>query len=216
MLIGHYAPALLLHRVRPTVKLWQLFVAAQLVDFAWALCVLAGIEHVRIVPGFTAANDLDLWDMPYTHSLASTVAWALLSFIGWRALHKEPTRTGDAAVFSLVVASHFLLDSLVHAGDLPLLAAQGPKLGLGLWKDKTLALAVETALFAGAAHGWWKPRAGSGGARAAGGALVGLTVLAAVSFYIPTPPTPAAMAATGLVTWAGCAALASWIERKAT
>src|SRR4051812_40714062 len=81
MLIGHYAPALVLQRARPSVKLWQLFVATQLVDVLWAAFVFGGIEHARIVPGFTESNDLDLWDMPYTHSLVGTVAWAALAFV---------------------------------------------------------------------------------------------------------------------------------------
>jgi hypothetical protein len=32
---------------------------------SWALLVLLGIEKVRIVPGMTASNPLDLYDMPY-------------------------------------------------------------------------------------------------------------------------------------------------------
>lgn len=39
MLIGQYAPALVLQRIRPTVKLWQLFIAVQLVDALWGLFV---------------------------------------------------------------------------------------------------------------------------------------------------------------------------------
>ena len=214
MLIGHYAPALLLQRARPTLKLWHVFVAAQLVDLAWGACVLAGIEHVRIVPGFTASNDLDLWDMPYTHGLLATLIWGLLAFVAWRTLDARPSRTGDAAVFALVVISHFVGDLLVHDGDLPLFTAQGVKLGFGLWQHKTAAVVLETALFAGAAYFWWRPHRGQKGARAAGRALVALTVLAAASFYIPTPPTPAAMAATGLSTWIACAALAAWIDRR--
>jgi hypothetical protein len=61
-LIGHYAPALVLQRARPSVRLWQLFVATQLVDVLWTAFVFGGIEHARIVPGFTESNDLDLWD----------------------------------------------------------------------------------------------------------------------------------------------------------
>jgi hypothetical protein len=93
MLIGHYAPALVLQRARPSVKLWQLFVATQLVDVLWAAFVFGGIEHARIVPGFTESNDLDLWDMPYTHSLVGTVAWAALAFVAWWFVRREPTRT---------------------------------------------------------------------------------------------------------------------------
>lgn len=208
MLIGHYAPALVLARVRPTVKLWQLFAATQFVDILWGICILAGIEHVRIVPGFTASNDLDLWDMPYTHSLVATLVWSAFAFVVWRSTHREKTRTGDAVVIALAVASHFVADLLVHAHDLPLMAAQGTKVGFGLWNHRFVALLVETAIFAGAALYWWLPR------RTGGLGLIALTIVAAASYFIPTPRTPAAMAITGLVTYAATIALAAWIDKS--
>ena len=208
MLIGHYAPALVLQRVRPTVRLWPLFVATQFVDVLWALFVIGGIEHARIVPGFTASNDLDLWDMPYTHSVVGTLAWAAFAFITWRLVRKEPTRTGDAFVIALAVASHFVLDLVVHVPDLPIAAAQGMKLGFGLWRSRLGALVVETGLFGAAALFWWWPR------RQGGVGLVGLTVVTAVTFYIPTPPSPVAMALTGLFTYATTAGIAAWIDRS--
>lgn len=214
MLIGHYAPALLAHRARPTLRLWQLFVAAQLVDIAWGLCVLLGIEHVRIVPGFTASNDLELWDMPYTHGLVATAGWVAATFVLARALRRGPTRTADAAILALVVASHFATDLIVHAGDLPVLGTAGPKLGFGLWRDRTLAVLVETALFAGAAWAWWRPRDGVGGGRGAGLALLVMTAVAAASYYVPTPPSADAMALAGLATYVACAVVAWRIESR--
>ncbi len=197
MLIGHYAPALVLQRLRPTVKLGPLFVATQLVDVGWGLCILLGLEHVRIVPGFTDSNDLDLWDMPYTHSLVATAVWSLAAALWWGwGRRREPSRAGDALVIGLAVASHF-------AGDL-----------LGLWRDKPVALAVETGLFAASAIFWWWPRRLSPGARPVGAALAILTIVAAGSFFIPTPPTPTAMALTGLATYAICATLAAWMDRR--
>ena len=41
--------------------------SVQLVDIAWSILVLLGIEKLRIVPGFTATNPLDLYYMPFTH-----------------------------------------------------------------------------------------------------------------------------------------------------
>jgi len=215
LLIGHYAPALALQRVRPSVKLWHLFIATQFVDVMWAACILTGLEHARIVPGFNASNDLDLWDMPYTHSLAATALWSLVTFVVWRASSRAPTRTGDAAVMAVAVASHFVADFVVHVADLPLLAAQGPKVGLGLWRHRELALVVEVALVASASAWWWLPRRAHPASRAVAALLAGFTVFAAASFYVPTPPSPPAMAVTGLATYAACAALAAWAERKA-
>lgn len=214
MLIGHYAPALVLQRARPSVKLWQLFVATQFVDVLWAAFVLGGIEHARIVPGFTESNDLDLWDMPYTHSLAGTAAWAALAFVAWWFVRRGPTRTGDALVIAAAVASHFVADLVVHVPDLPVTFGGATKLGLGLWRHRPLALVVEVGAFAAAAWWWWWPRRANPGARAAGAALLGLTILAAVTFYVPTPPSSSAMAFTGLATYAVTAALAGWIDHR--
>ncbi|MBS2028881.1 MAG: hypothetical protein JST54_13345 [Deltaproteobacteria bacterium] len=213
MLIGHYAPALVLQRARPSVKLWQLFVATQLVDVFWGLFILTGVEHARIVPGFTQSNDLDLYDMPYTHSLVATGAWALVAFVGWKSFRKGQGSTLDALVIAVAVASHFAGDYLVHAQDLPVMAAQGPKLGLGLWRDRTAALILETALFAGAALYWWLPQRDTMGATRVGVGLLILTAVAAISFFVPTPPSPAAMALTGLLTYALCAWWAATANR---
>jgi len=214
MLIGHYAPALVLQRARPSVKLWQLFVATQLVDVLWAAFVLGGIEHARIVPGFTASNDLDLWDMPYTHSLVGTVAWAALALVVSWFVRREPTRTGDALVIAAAVASHFVADLVVHVPDLPVTLGGATKLGFGLWRARPVALVVEVGAFAAAAWWWWWPRRTNPGAPVAGAVLLGLTALAAVTFYIPTPPSPAAMALTGLATYAVMAVLAGWIDHR--
>ena len=76
MFIGHYGPSFALKAIRPAIPLWLLFVAVQLVDIGWALLVLLGVERVRIVPGITASNPLDLYYMPYTHSLAAVALWS--------------------------------------------------------------------------------------------------------------------------------------------
>jgi hypothetical protein len=78
MLIGHYAPALLLHRARPSIPLWVLFVATQALDVLWGLFVLTGVEHVRMVPSLTESNSLDLYDMPYSHGLVQVRQRSLL------------------------------------------------------------------------------------------------------------------------------------------
>lgn len=213
MLIGHYAPALVLQRVRPSVKLWQLFIAAQFVDVLWAAFVLGRVEHVRIIEGFTAANDLDLWFMPYSHSIAATVAWAAFALVVWRLASREPTRTGDAVVLAAAVASHFLADLLVHTHDLPVMSGDGTKLGLGLWDNLPVALAVETGLFAAASVYWWWPRRADPKGARAGVVLLVLTVLAAATYFTPTPPSAVQMTVSALATYAGMAALAGWIER---
>jgi hypothetical protein len=54
MFVGHYGVSFAAKRVAPTVPLWVLFIAVQLLDVFWAPFVLLGIEKVRIAPGITA------------------------------------------------------------------------------------------------------------------------------------------------------------------
>jgi hypothetical protein len=61
MFVGHYGVSFAARAVQPRVPLWHLFVAVQWLDVVWAPLVLLGVEKVRIVPGFTATNPLDLY-----------------------------------------------------------------------------------------------------------------------------------------------------------
>ena len=90
MFIGHYGPSFLAKRAEHGVPLWVLFIAVQLLDVFWGVFVLLGIERVRIVPGFTKTNALDLYYMPYTHSLPGAFAWAFLAGIAYLLVTKSP------------------------------------------------------------------------------------------------------------------------------
>src|SRR5713226_5126748 len=127
MFPGHYGPSFAAKRIDPTIPLWVLFVAVQLLDILWAPFVLLGIEKLRIVPGITATNSLDLYYMPYTHSLVGAIVWSLVA----------------VAVFS-----HWVLDLLVHRPDLPIYDNTA-KVGLGLWNFRVLALGLEAAVLFG-------------------------------------------------------------------
>ena len=210
MLIGHYGPALLLQRTRPTLPLWTLFVAVQAVDVLWGVFILTGVEHARIIPGFTESNGLDLYDMPYTHSLVATLAWSTLVAVAWGSLRRSPTRWAEGLTLGVAVASHFAGDLLVHVPDLPVMSSAGAKWGLGLWRHRELALGVELAVFVLPAiwwrRGYWQPE----GARRRDTLLQVMAVVLVASFYVPTPPAPWAMALTGLATYLAAARAAAW------
>jgi len=88
MFIGHYAPAFLASGTRQGPPLWLGAVATQAVDLAFFSFALMGIEHYRLTAGATATNWLDLYDMPYTHSLLGSACWALalglVTLLVWR------------------------------------------------------------------------------------------------------------------------------------
>lgn len=88
MFIGHYGPSFAAKRLDLAVPLWMLFIAVQLLDVFWAVFVLLGIETVRIVPGFTKTNALDLYYMPYTHGLPGALAWATVAGFGYMAVSR--------------------------------------------------------------------------------------------------------------------------------
>ncbi len=73
MFVGHYGVSFAAKRGDRSIPLWVLFLAVQLLDVFWSFFVLVGIEKVRIVPGITASNPLDLYYMPYTHSLVAAL-----------------------------------------------------------------------------------------------------------------------------------------------
>ncbi len=84
MFVGHYGPSLLAKSLDKTIPLWLLFIAAQLVDVFWAFFIMLGVEKVRIVPGFTATNALDLHYMAYTHRLLGALGWSILAYAAYR------------------------------------------------------------------------------------------------------------------------------------
>src|SRR5215510_11542628 len=118
MFVGHYGVSYAAKAQLPRVPLWVWFIAVQWLDVVWSVLVLLGIEKLRIVPGFTQANALDLYFMPYTHSLPGALALSVvLGGIVAGFLHTE-----RLLVFLIVAApvfSHWLFDLVVHTRDLP-------------------------------------------------------------------------------------------------
>lgn len=202
MFIGHYAPALALKPAAPRVPLWALFVAVQLLDFGWDALVFAGVEHVRITPGITASNALDLYDMPLTHSLLAALVWsAAVALVAWRALDAR-----SALVLGVAVASHWLADLIVHRPDLTLAGASTPSVGLGLWNHPLPEIALEIGLVIAA--GLFSARH----AKARRATLVLTAVLALVAVVERLMPPPGSVTQLVLSAFAAYVlfALAAW------
>src|SRR6059036_2195206 len=149
MFVGHYGVSFAAKRLDNTIPLWVLFLAVQLLDVGWGILVPLGVEKVRIVPGITASNPLDLYYMPYTHSLVAALLWSAGAFACYRF---AGSRSKTAALWvAAAVFSHWVLDFLVHRLDLPLYD-DSAKVGLGLWNLPVLAFALEIMLLFG---GMW-------------------------------------------------------------
>jgi hypothetical protein len=147
MFMGHYSAAFAAKRVVPAIPLPVWFIACQIIDLCWGMLVLLDVEKLRVIPHFTATNGLDLYFMPYTHSLPAALVWSLAAALLFLLLNGPafPRRVLAAVVFGAVVASHWALDWVVHTPDLPLWFG-GTKVGLGLWNYRYPALLLELVL----------------------------------------------------------------------
>lgn len=149
MFIGHYSAAFIAKRAAPTLPLPVFFVACQVIDLFWGTLVLLGVEKLRVIPKFTATNGLDLYFMPYTHSLSSALIWSVgAALLFWLCTPKLEQRKRAAIVVGVVVSSHWMLDLLVHIPDLPLWF-NSMKVGFGWWNYRLFALLLELALLWG-------------------------------------------------------------------
>ncbi len=145
MFIGHFAVALAAKRAAPRTSLGVLFAACQLPDLVWPVLLLLGYERVSISPGATAFTPLEFTHYPITHSLLATAGWAVLAAVLYALWLRD--RSGAVAV-GVLVLSHWVLDWVMHAPDLPLYPG-GARVGLGLWHSVAGTLLVEGILFAG-------------------------------------------------------------------
>ena len=76
MFIGHFAVGFASKRAAPRASLGVLMAAPLFLDLLWPIFLIAGVESVRIDPGNTAVTPLDLHDYPWSHSLATSLAWS--------------------------------------------------------------------------------------------------------------------------------------------
>jgi len=217
MFIGHYGVAFALKRAEPKLSLGTLFIAVQLVDIAWGVTILLGLERVRIHPGWTAASPLQFVSYPLTHSLLAAVLWAAAAAIVWYSWPtKDSSGHGRAAmIVGLAVVSHWFLDLVVHVPDLPLAGDETPKFGFGLWNSLPLTFTVELALLGlglalylgGGSRNhpvrrWW---------------AVGFTAALAAAYVAttlgPPPPSVRAIGIAAITMLLTLAALGAWLDR---
>jgi len=208
LFVGHYSASFAGKALEPRIPLWVLFLAVQFLDVLWGVFVLLGIEKVRIVPGITASSPLDLYYMPYTHSLVGALGWSVAAFVVCQLI---PTLRGKrtGVIVALAVFSHWVLDLIVHRPDLALYDSTF-KMGFGLWNYRALAFALEMAVLIGGAALYLKtvPRKGR---------IIGFVVLLVLvqvfgTFFFPPPPSDRDMAITALSFYGVLALIAWWAD----
>ena len=213
MFVGHYGIAFATKPAAPAVPLWVYFIAVQWLDVIWSILVLLGIEKLHIVAGFTEANALDLYYMPYTHGLPGAVVLSAVLGAIVAATVARRRATAFLAV-SAAAFSHWILDLIVHVPDLPLYD-NTDKVGFGLWRHVAISFPLELGvLLAGT---WFYARALPPADRRGHIALRGFVALLALlqvyANFGPPPSSETAMAVTALVLYLALAAIAAWVER---
>jgi len=215
MFIGHYGPAFAAQAIRGAPSLMAGFVAVQLVDIGFFSLAYFGVEKWRLNPSVAGIMPVDLYYMPYTHSLLGSAVWALTAGALACVLAPRGRKLLAAAVIYCLVFSHWLLDLLVHRHDLGLMDDEPQKLGFGLWDHPFLEMPLELALlFAGLWVYVKSTRAQDAwGARLIWVVLIVLLVLQAINWFAPPVRDQAAFSGLGLVAYAVCTLMAWFLDR---
>lgn len=220
MFLGHYGVAFALKRVEPKVSLGTLFVAVQLADLLWGCFLLLEWEHARIIPGYTPVTPFEFTDYPISHSLIAAIIWSGVAaglYYSWPT--RDTTRHWQAAVLvGVAVFSHFPLDVLVHVPDLPLAGNDSPKLGFGLWNSPALTMILELLFLFGGIAVYVGLRSRRHPVRMVRLAILSVLLLGTylASQYGPVPPSMTTVAVADIGFILGAAALAAWVDRRAT
>ena len=77
MFVGHFAAGLAAKAAEPKAPLWIFIAASQFMDWGWSALVLSGVEHFRLDPALPG-SPLDLYDMPWTHSVPGALGLSVL------------------------------------------------------------------------------------------------------------------------------------------
>ncbi|HVN54922.1 MAG TPA: hypothetical protein VMT46_11380 [Anaerolineaceae bacterium] len=129
---AHLAAGLAAKSAARKVPLWVLLVASEALDLLCFGFMALGLERAgtsRVDFSHGIQVTTPGW-IPWSHGLFMAVVWSLLAAVICGLIFHD-RRSG--IVIGLVVFSHWALDFIVHPGELPLLFAGSPTVGLGLW-----------------------------------------------------------------------------------
>lgn len=212
MFIGHFGVGLGSKKIDSKPSLGTLFLASQFIDLLWPIFLLLGIEQVIIEPGNTVFTPLNFIYYPFTHSLAGVVIWGLIFGVVYFLIKKN---FKAALLLGLLVISHWILDFITHAPDLPLVPGLELKVGLGLWNSLIFTLLFEVAIFSAGLFYYLqvtkaKNKQGNYGFW---GLIIFLLVIYVMNVFGSTPPNEATIAWAGNLQWLFII-WAYWVDRN--
>ena len=147
MFVGHLGAGLALKKAAPKLNLGVLLLASLFLDLLLGFFILAGFEQVFAPENYSQLHYLN-FSFPYSHSLLALVFWSLAGFAvpytGW--LGDISSKLKASFTISAAVIFHWFCDWLEHPSQLPVAGNNSSMLGLGLWNNLELALALEVIL----------------------------------------------------------------------
>lgn len=126
MYAGHFAVGLAIKARVPQAPTAAILAGVGFLDLLFGPFVLLGIERIHATPGIPPGFALDYID--WSHSLLMALVWSAL----YAACFLKRGRV-VALALAFAVFSHFLLDLLMHPGDLALYPGSAQHLGFGIW-----------------------------------------------------------------------------------
>jgi len=153
MFVGHYGPAVWDTQRGssiPLIKVWQGFLAVQAMDILCGILIIFGVEG-----NLTMVEGVPLFNIPWSHSLLTSLILAICVGAGFRAL-KPSIGTRGFWVIAGLVFSHWVLDLIVHRPDLALFPGSEIMMGFGLWNLPIVAFVLEMGLLAIGLAFWQK------------------------------------------------------------
>ena len=153
MITGHFGLAAGAKSADYRAALWSLMLATMWLDVVFVPLFLLNIETIDSPPGGGYGRSVIHAD--YTHSLVGALILSAVfgAFAWWRWDRRLGLLLGGVAF------SHWLLDLIVHRGDMPILPANAgdlPLLGFGLWRVPVASILVEAALFVAGVFLYWR------------------------------------------------------------
>ena len=149
--VDHAATALIIKRRFPSVSLTPLLLSVQAMELVWVGLNYLGVERTTTEISVHSVADIHLAYMPFSHSVATAAAGALLA---WLFVDKGLRRPLLGRAIGIGIFSHLVLDLVTHAPDIALWPGSSwPALGLGLYDRAPMwgfALEMAYGLFC-----WW-------------------------------------------------------------
>ncbi|MCE7697358.1 MAG: hypothetical protein K8E24_000280 [Methanobacterium paludis] len=142
MFIGHFAIAFLIGSIVPGIPILIPLIGVSFPDILWPVLVLTGVEKVKFDRNKPLQKDIVFESYPISHSLVFTT---FIAFLVGLIIALFLKNLFIAPIFAIASASHWILDTLVHNKDLPVLgfSSRDIKVGFGLWRRGPLAFVVE-------------------------------------------------------------------------